>query len=596
MCHRCRRGPSCHEGHQRQDPNCLLHGCTSQNKKDIQQAVRKALESSQTASVDPSARGVTSTTTTSSTTRTSPPSPPPTEAKPRGRHRSRAKAKRVHESPPNDDPDGEDASEALISDPLQELFGIQSSKGEPARRDERRKPRTPVRYFASPPAELTPPPLTSTSTASRGTTSLPEPSANKMTANMQADEPTPKWVLPELPRSKTSRIIRGLSPIEAGAARAIPAPTPTTTTSTSSGTKHDSVDNYETTRSACDTMEAIHSAAMENPPTMNNTSTDDMPNTGGPHHDADVDSQPFILDSPSNTASSTRLDNKLGATPTAGASGTTIQSRGPQLDLQPESSPSAGESVIPTQDLPGHVRAILEPLPPGWVQGQGFTKGLHPSADVFEVEEDQPHGAPQQGVCDKGDETVDRDPAEPKLGEVSPCENRDSYGDFDPEAPRTSPVSSEQDGAGPDSAEYRPGEEDGDEQGNAPVTCDKGSRDKVPEPIGVPTKLTAQQRARLHELLRTRDSEGRVPYGLDRCADDASMWAAYRQGMKAEYRALRKRKRAAGTWDKDDNRGWGPSQRREGQQRTYASRERQPLLRQRERSPLPRKRTAASSR
>ena len=114
--------------------------------------------------------------------------------------------------------------------------------------------------------------------------------------------------------------------------------------------------------------------------------------------------------------------------------------------------------------------------------------------------------------------------------------------------------------------------------------------------MGVPTKLTAQQRARLHELLRTRGSEGRVPYGLDRCADDASMWAAYRQGMKAEYRALRKRKRAAGTWDKDDNRGWDPSQRREGQQRTYASRERQPLLRQRERSPLPRKRTAASSR
>ena len=58
MCHRCRRGPSCHEGHQRQDPNCLLHGCTSQSKRDIQefikqrqieQAVHKALESSQTA-------------------------------------------------------------------------------------------------------------------------------------------------------------------------------------------------------------------------------------------------------------------------------------------------------------------------------------------------------------------------------------------------------------------------------------------------------------------------------------------------------------------------------------------------------------------
>ena len=48
--------------------------------------------------------------------------------------------------------------------------------------------------------------------------------------------------------------------------------------------------------------------------------------------------------------------------------------------------------------------------------------------------------------------------------------------DFDPEAPPTSPVSPEQDGAGPDSAEYRLGEEEGDEQGNAPMTCDKGGR------------------------------------------------------------------------------------------------------------------------
>ena len=200
---------------------------------------------------------------------------------------------------------------------------------------------------------------------------------------MQAEEPMPEWVLPELPRSTTSRIIRGLSPIEAGAARAIPAPTPTTTTSTSSGTKHDSVDTYEMTRSACDTMEAIHSAAVGNPPTMNNTPPPTTCPTPVDLTMTPTSRNPSSLTHLRTLHRVTRLDDKLGATPTAGASETTLKSRGPHLDLQPESSPSAGESLIPTQDLPGHVRAILEPLPPGWVQGQGFTKGLHPSADVF---------------------------------------------------------------------------------------------------------------------------------------------------------------------------------------------------------------------
>ncbi|CAE7263615.1 eprA1 [Symbiodinium microadriaticum] len=187
-------------------------------------------------------------------------------------------------------------------------------------------------------------------------------------------------------------------------------------------------------------------------------------------------------------------------------------------------------------------------------KGQGFTKGLHPSADVFEDEEEQPDGAPQQSACDKGDEATECDPAVPELGDDSPCENRAmgsppySHGDVDPEAP-TSPVCSENDGTSPASEEYKLGEEDGEEQGDVPVACDKEGLNRVPEPVGEPSKLTAQQRPRLHELLRTRDSEGRVPYGLDRYADDDAMWAAYRQGMKASYRAHRKRKRADGTWD-----------------------------------------------
>ena len=99
VCQRCLKGPSYHDGHERQDPNCLLHGCTSNKTKDIQefikqrqieQAVRKALEGPREPPPDLHARGSTSpTAAASSTTRTSPPPPPapPTEAKKHRRHR-----------------------------------------------------------------------------------------------------------------------------------------------------------------------------------------------------------------------------------------------------------------------------------------------------------------------------------------------------------------------------------------------------------------------------------------------------------------------------------------------------------------------------
>ena len=449
----------------------------------------------------------------------------------------------------SDDVDGEEVSEAVVLDPLQELFGIRSNIGESAPRGEKRKTRTPVRYFASPPAELTPPPPSiSTSTASRGTTSLPEPPTSKTTVNISATDQEPEWVLPQLPRSTTSRIIRGISPIEAGAARAIPAPKPLTT-------------------------------------------TDDMPDTGGPPPDADMFPQTAVPSSSSNTACA-NWDYNLGETPTAGANDIELQDCGFHSNVQTDFTLSAGETLIPAQDLQDYVRPILEPLPPGWVHGQGFVQGLHPSADVFEdaeiQDQDEPQlsacdkgndisdhahdqGEPQQSACDKGDDPPGGDISEPDRAVEAPCDKSDPGGDFDPEAAPTSPVSSEQAG-------------------------DDEPQSAVPEPTGAPPMLTAQQRARLHELLSTRDANGRVPYGLDRCADDASMWAAYRQGMKAEYRALRKRKRAAGTWDKDDHRGWGPQQRRDNQQRTHDPGERRPPRRQDSRSPLPRRRTAASSR
>ena len=45
----------------------------------------------------------------------------------------------------------------------------------------------------------------------------------------------------------------------------------------------------------------------------------------------------------------------------------------------------------PAPALPEHdIRTFLQPLPPGWVQNQGFSVGLHPTTDVFELDDDAP--------------------------------------------------------------------------------------------------------------------------------------------------------------------------------------------------------------
>ena len=73
---------------------------------------------------------------------------------------------------------------------------------------------------------------------------------------------------------------------------------------------------------------------------------------------------------------------------------------------QPRATYFNGETPDASQAprrLPEHdATALLEPLPPGWVQTQHFTTGLHPSEDVFEGLaydtndlEDKP--APEQG-------------------------------------------------------------------------------------------------------------------------------------------------------------------------------------------------------
>ena len=71
---------------------------------------------------DPEARGNTSMAASSSTTRTNPPLPH--KAEERQRPRSNTQAGTAPKSPLKADRDDENISDALITDPLHELFGI----------------------------------------------------------------------------------------------------------------------------------------------------------------------------------------------------------------------------------------------------------------------------------------------------------------------------------------------------------------------------------------------------------------------------------------------------------------------------------------
>ena len=41
QCLRCRNGPSYHGGHRREDPDCVLHGCSSWDPTDIQAYIKR---------------------------------------------------------------------------------------------------------------------------------------------------------------------------------------------------------------------------------------------------------------------------------------------------------------------------------------------------------------------------------------------------------------------------------------------------------------------------------------------------------------------------------------------------------------------------
>ena len=112
----------------------------------------------------------------------------------------------------------EDENNAFIDDPLYDLFGILGPTGK-----------------AAPPAALIPPsPYTTSkgkpSEPSQSSRPCPSPTSTSLRSTdivERKQEPDlkvePEWTLPPTKTSRTSGVIRGLSPIEAGAARAIPA-------------------------------------------------------------------------------------------------------------------------------------------------------------------------------------------------------------------------------------------------------------------------------------------------------------------------------------------------------------------------------------
>ena len=373
------------------------------------------------------------------------------------------------------------------------------------------------------------------------------------------EETTPDWLIPKLPRPTPSRIIRGLSPIQAGAARAIPAPEhgPTMTT-----VQAGIPPNKELT--TCTSNETLPPREGDLPEVI--ASTGSAPELSGSTH---IPCPAFLSFEP-NT-------NNL---------------------YQPDAVPPA---VSPAGLPDGDLHDVLRPLPPGWVQNQGFSLGLHPTDDVLDVADEVPTQAaaqsgetPQQehdaggsspplpdpepqsiDACDKGEQNDAENEKVP--GHLPACEKGDSD-----EAPNL------QEGAHPKDDQPPPEEDDlnttsGEENatddgymshgeiGQNPSSCRGG----VPEPQGEPSRLTAQQRARLHELLRS----GHLPQSLDSDASDEQLWKAYRQETTANYRAMRKRKRADGSWTKDDERGWGPP--RPGQAKPQLHRERSPLPRRR---------------
>ena len=664
ICKRCRKGPSLHGGHERGDPECILHGFQGTSRKEIadflkqkqiDEAVRQALRASPAGPATQVAEGsapdfrCATTTTSGPSTTLSPPLPPPPrppEAILQSKHRRKHKKAKegptkassdpedganafiddpIHElpdtrgqtgkaaprsplgrtpvrafasppaaltppvihttskgkppepsksSPTKASVEPEDENNAFIDDPLYDLFGILGPTGKAAPRSPIR--RTPVRAFASPPAALIPP---SPYTTSKGKPSEPSQSSRPCPSSTSTSlrstdiverkqEPgykvEPEWTLPPT-KSRTSGVIRGLSPIEAGAARAIPAsdrdpPHQRCSVYSTEDRANTLPDRGETPKvlehrdSVPDSRDLRHDVATATKETYcilsegGNPGPTSHAGDGEPGGDHTAGAIPDVAYPPDELQKATEVSLKGRPPDHVGTFENEACEKGISrhhynLELPTSTGETPEASQAPRQ-LPAHDdTSLLEPLPPGWVQTQHSSEGLHPSEDVFE------------DLTRDADDLVDK----PAFEQGDPEHMLEEYEDF----------------------------EDSDaETGEDPKACD--NREAVPEPAGLPSRLTAQQKARLLELLQTRDQDGKVPFGLDQYNDDESMWRAYRSGI---YRAQRKRKRADGTWDKDDHRGWGQPIARSGSAGPPGDREPP----RRERSPLPRRRSSSWS-
>ncbi|OLP85716.1 Pentatricopeptide repeat-containing protein, chloroplastic [Symbiodinium microadriaticum] len=232
------------------------------------------------------------------------------------------------------------------------------------------------------------------------------------------------------------------------------------------------------------------------------------------------------------------------------------------------------------------VWALLEPLPPGWKHGKDFTKGLHRSTDVFDDlsndegnHADNSDGWPKvEGYEDVNEPTTDEacDNGEltaPTLPSDRDRTNEGNNADIPHHLPKkesnedlNEPTADRARDNGVLSEPAMPSDRD---LGDSPVhgtfqSCFKRQRPEndrqvapVPVPVGPPSRVSAAQRARLHELLQQRDAHGRAPFHLDDYDNDSGKWAAYRRAVKERYREHRKRKRAEGTWEKTST-GEGP--------------------------------------
>ena len=289
------------------------------------------------------------------------------------------------------DADSEDL--ALAEDPLRRLFGMPSTakKSSPPRR-------MPIRAMASPPAALAPPPLPSErasslrSSASTGPdqdAAHPAPtSATGATSKPQEPECNlPPPIRPAQP--KRGGTLRGISLLEAGAARAIPAPPALTRQDRRGQPLHPLPDPREP--QLPQQQLAREEAARSGTATKHTVATDS--------HD------PYASTAPDEPAGEDADRN--GEDPDHDALPTSTDAEADDKGNNPHSEPS--ETSVWT---------LLEPLPPEHSRHQG----LHPDTDVFEdgacENRDAPMpwrpdgGANSESCKDLGDD--DRSPATTK--------------------------------------------------------------------------------------------------------------------------------------------------------------------------------------